>query len=319
MANYSTETVNTQFINQTFIDKIYSGHVKEAMDAASTFVRLKLREEGFTRKILTPQMVTAADLDRDLVDQPRIIIEKEPDSVAASFSLSAQPEIRYFKAARYDVGFYKVASNDFRKSKYELATYKSNIQQILQENSVKDIQRQEDTNFTSKLRSIAADVDSGNYGIQSEGTYTFGIKTLMNLVKVLAQNEQKPGKVLMSYGLYLDLITRRATMIGSPAATEHLRGAGLDTFYGFQIVTTNKADLLQSDPNTPATKGDSVYVFAPEAYFGQFYSLQEPTVFLKTEADMIEFQTYEAVGVGVGNTRGFVLGDFNLAGTDPDV
>ncbi len=142
--NYSVETVNTQFINQTFVDKVYSGHVKEAMDAASTFVRLKLREEGFTRKILTPQMVTSADLDRDLTDQPRIIVEKEPDSIAASFSLSAQPELRYFKAERYEVVMYKVASNDFRKSKYELATYKSNIQQILQENSVKDIQKQED-------------------------------------------------------------------------------------------------------------------------------------------------------------------------------
>ena len=191
-------------------------------------------------------------------------------------------------------------------------------------------------NFVGSLNDISVNSGSGNYGIQSSGASAFGIKSLMKLVKVLAQNEQKPGKVLMSYGLYLDLITRRATMIGSPAATEHLRGAGLDTFYGFQIVTTNKADILTSDylgsagsggwptdQTNEATagenKGDLVIVFAPEAYFGQFYSLQEPTVFLKTEADMIEFQTYEAVGVGVGNTKGFVIGDFNMDGTDPDV
>lgn len=316
--NYTTETVNTQFINQTFVDKIYSGHIKEAMDAASTFVRLKLREEGFARKIFTPQMVTSADLDRDLTDQPRIIVEKELDSVASSFALSAQPEIRYFKGARYEVTMHKVASNDFRKSKYELATYKSNIQQILQENSVKDIQKQEDYNLVTRLKAIAADAGSGNYGVQSTAS-NFGIKTLMTNVKVLANNEQKPGKILMPYGLYLDLITRRATMIGSPAATEHLRGAGLDTFYGFQIITTNKAEFLQSDANDPATKGDTVFIFAPEAYLGQFYSLQEPTVFLKTEADIIEFQTYESVGVGIGNNKGFVVSDYNLAGTDPDV
>lgn len=328
--NYTTETVNTQFINQTFVDKIYSGHIKEAMDAASTFVRLKLREEGFARKIFTPQMVTSADLDRDLTDQPRIIVEKEPDSIASSFALSAKPEIRYFKGARYEVSMHKVSSNDFRKSKYELATYKSNIQQILQENSVKDIQKQEDANLVTRLKGIAVDfANSGNYGIQSSGAAGFGIKTLMKNVKVLANNEQKPGKILMPYGLYLDLITRRATMIGSPAATEHLRGAGLDTFYGFQIVTTNKAELLTSaTPNAPGdqgtegvgeNKGDMVIIFAPEAYLGQFYSLQEPTVFLKTEADMIEFQTYEAVGVGIGNNKGFVIADFNLDGTDPDV
>lgn len=308
-------TVSTQFINQTFIDKVYGGQIKEAMDASSTFVRLKLREEGFTRKIITPQQVTAADLDRDLDDQPRIIVEKEPDSIAASFGLSGRPEIRYFKAPRYAVNFYKVASEDFRKSKYELATYKANIQQILQENSVKDIQRQEDANFIAGLKTIAADANSGNPGVQ-DYTEGFGVRSLMKALKLLTKLEQKPGKILMPYNLYMELLTRQARIIGDTAATEHLRGVGLETFYGFQIVTTNKHDLLSSDGSTDpeaATFGDMVAIFAPESYFGQFYSLQDPTVFIKTEADMIEFQTYESVGVGVGNTKGFVLAKFTTS------
>jgi hypothetical protein len=51
-------------------------------------------------------------------------------------------------------------------------------------------------------------------------------------------------------------------------------------------------------------------VFAPEAYLGQFYTLQDATVFLKAEQDMIEFQTYEAVGAGIGNVNGAVVLDF---------
>lgn len=70
------ETVNVQFLNQSFIDKIDQGLVKEAGAAMSAFVRQKLRETGFTRKILTPQMITASDLDRGLDDQPRVIIER---------------------------------------------------------------------------------------------------------------------------------------------------------------------------------------------------------------------------------------------------
>lgn len=318
---YNVETVQTQFINQAFVDKVYAGHVKEAMDAMSTFVRQKLREEGFTRKVFTPQLVTSSDLDRDVdTDQPRIIVEKEPDSVAASFGLSAKSELRYFKTPRYEVKFYKVASPDFRKSKYELATYKANIQQILQENSVKDIQKQEDSNFVANLKAITAVSDAivgpvGEYDAfktYDGSTSGFGITTLMEQITVLANNQQKPGKLLMPYGLYLKLLSRRATNIGSPAATEHLRGVGLDAFYGFQIITTNKTDILK-DTNP----GDMVYVFAPESYLGQFYSLQEPTVFLKTEADMIEFMTYEAVGVGIGNIRGYVAGKYHLT-NDPD-
>lgn len=319
------ETVSTQFINQTFIDKVYGGHIKEAMDASSTFVRQKLREEGFARKILPPQLVTAADLDRDLVDQPRVIVEKEPDSTAASFGLSGQPEIRYFTAARYAVNFYKVAGEDYRKSKYELATYKANIQQILQENQVKDLQRQEDTNFMNGLWAIAIDGNSGNPGVQdyTSSSTGFGINTLMNAVAIITNQQQKPGKILMPYTVYMKLLTRQARIVGDVAATEALRGTGLNNFYGFEIITTNKHDLLTSanfssgqfgnaTASTNANYGNMVVVTAPEAYFGQFYSLQEPTVFIETRADMIEFQTYESVGIGIGNTKGFVIAKFDL-------
>ena len=330
--NYTVETVNTQFINQAFVDKVYSGHIKEAMDAMSTFVRQKLREEGFTRKVFTPQLVTSSDIDRDLTDQPRIIVEKEPDSVAASFGLNGKAELRYFKTPRYEVSFYKVASPDFRKSKYELATYKANIQQILQENSVKDIQKQEDKNFVGNLKTITAGAGAGPYdpfalfnavagtGGASSTNMAMGVTSLMEQIAVLANNQQKPGKILMPYGLYLKLLARKATMVGSAVAGESFRGAGLNDFYGFQIITTNKSDILTSDANDAAKYGDTVYVFAPESYLGQFYSLQEPTVFLKTEADMIEFHTYEAVGVGIGNVRGFVEGKYDIssAAVDPD-
>lgn len=391
--SYTVETVNTQFINQAFVDKVYSGHTKEAMDAMSTFVRQKLREEGFTRKVFTPQLVTSSDLDRDLHDQPRIIVEKEPDSVAASFGLSAKSELRYFKTPRYEVSFYKVASPDFRKSKFELATYKANIQQILQENSVKDIQKQEDSNFIANLKTITAANGSGAYDAfnkYSSGTYAMGVKSLMEQIAVLADNQQKPGKILMPYGLYLKLLSRKATQVGSAVAGESFRGAGMNDFYGFQIITSNKADILadrvgvlndaevtvatnvatvtlpaghgvaigdtieiagsatftagtytvsnvstndvsfaytvadgtySADVYFGATaQGNMVHVFAPESYLGQFYSLQEPTVFLKTEADMIEFHTYEAVGIGIGNVRGFVAGVYDVSNTavDPD-
>lgn len=314
MSDYQTETVNVQFINQQFIDKIDQGMTKEAGAAMSAFVRQKLREEGFARKILTPQSVTSAELDRGLDDQPRIIVEKEPDSVAASIALSANGELRYFKGERYEVPFYKIESDTFKKSKYELATYRTDIRQVIQDNSVKDIQREEDVNFWNGVTSIAS--TAGNeldYSAAGTGV-NFGVRSLMDLVELIVDNFQKPGKILLPYKLYLKLISRKATVIGDIATSDLFRGGDQTNFYGFEIVTTNKSDIL-----TDTTKGDMAAVFAPEQYLGQFYSMQDPTVFLKTEKDMVEFSTYESVGIGIGNTDGMATAKFDLAnGTDPD-
>ena len=294
---YNSETINVQFLNQSFIDKIDNGMTKEAGVAMSAFVRQKLREDGFTRKILEPIMVTAADLDRQVTDEPTIIVEKEPDSVAANLPFVGAATPRYFTGARYPVTFNKISSAEFKKSKFELATYRTDIRTVLQENSVKDLQKQEDENFYANVMTIAQ--ANGNY-------YNIGggltVPNLMTATKYLLQKQLPVGAILMTQSLYADLLKQPSTQIGSPAASELFRGqSGLDNFYGFKIITTNKNDIL---PDNRAV------IFTAPGYLGQFYSLQDATVFLKTEADMVSFQTYEALGVGIGNVNGVVVADF---------
>ena len=306
MNNLQTETMNTQFLNVSFLNKLDEGMTKEASAAMSAFVRQKLREEGFTRKILQPQMVTSADLDRGLDDQPRVIIEKEPDSIAATMSLSGTTEVRYFTGARYEVPFYKISSVRFKKSKYELATYKTDIRNILQENSVKDLQTQEDTNFIAGLKAIQLKVRGAEVVTTTGARIT---DQIMELISKLSADQQKASKILISHQAYLRLLREPATQLGSVVADQSFRTGSMDGFYGFDIITSIKSDILSSDGTK---QGDLVGVFAPESYLGQFYSLQEPTVFLKAEADMIEFETYESIGVGIGNAKGFILGAIDL-------
>ena len=52
MSNYNTETVNVQFLNMSFLDKIDQGMTKEAGVAMSAFVRQKLREDARTPQII---------------------------------------------------------------------------------------------------------------------------------------------------------------------------------------------------------------------------------------------------------------------------
>lgn len=297
MSGYNTETINTQFLNQSFLDKIDQGMTKEAGAAMSAFVRQKLREDGFTRKILNPVQITASELDRQLTEEPTVIVEKEPDSVAANLPFLGKADIRYFKGSRYPVTFQKITSAKFMKSKFELATYRTDIRTILQENSVKDLQAQEDVNFYNNIVSIAQ--ANGNVSTIAGG---FSKKNLMEGVKKLLAKKLPVGCILMTQSMYADLLTFAATEIGSPAASELFRGqSSLDNFFGYKIITTNKADLLPTN---------RAIFFAPQEYLGQFYSLQDATVFLKTEADMISFETYEAIGSGIGNVDGAIICDF---------
>ena len=70
---------------------------------------------------------------------------------------------------------------------------------------------------------------------------------------------------------------------------------------GYKIITTNKLNILPEN---------QAIVFAPPEYLGQFYTLQDATVFLKVEQDIIEFTSYEAIGIGIGNVNGAVVLNF---------
>lgn len=297
MSGYNTETINVQFLNQSFLDKVDQGLTKEAGVAISAFVRQKLREDGFTRKVLNPINITAAELDRQITEEPTVIVEKEPDSVAANLPFLGRAEIRYFTTARYPVTFQKITSKEFKKSKFELATYRTDIRTVLQENSVKDLQKQEDYNFYNNILTMATQ-NNNVYNIAGGFTKANLISGIKNLL-----NYQLPvGCILMTQSMYADLLSFPATEVGSPAASDLYRGQGtLDTFFGYKIITTNKNDILPTN---------QCIVFAPQEYLGQFYALQDAVVFLKVEQDIIDFTTYEAVGVGIGNVNGAVVLNF---------
>jgi hypothetical protein len=301
MSNYNTETVNVQFLNQSFLEKIEQGMTKEAGVAMSAFVRQKLREDGFTRKILPMQSITAAELDRQLTEEPTVICEKEPDSVAATLPFLSRSPIRYWTTPRYAVTFQKIASDDFRKSKFELATYRTDIRTVLQENSVKDIQEQEDLGFYNNIVSVAT-AQSNVFSISgfTKTNYLAGIKKLI-------EKRLPVGCVLMSQSLYNDMLSFPSTDIGSPAASSLYMGeTSLQSPFGYKVITTNKS----TSSNGGFFPTNRMIVFTSPQFLGQSYSLQDATVFLKVEADMIEFHSYEAVGIGLGNVQGAVVIDF---------
>lgn len=298
VAAYNTETqrVSAQFINSNWVRKLDEGRVKEAQDQGTAFIREKLRQESFARRILTPVLLSDDEIDRDVnTDLPKKIVEKEPESTATFVPFKGSGRRRWFRGPRYEVYFGRTESDRFNKSKFELMTYQNDIRKILADNSVKDMADEEDIKFYETIDAIitatptqAIDVPGG----LNRGGVVSGIQKL--------STDRLPiGKMLLTKTLFYDLLRLEATNVGDVVAAQHYKEGveQQDYLWGFPCVTTIKDDILPSN---------ELWIFAPENFLGNFFLLQDATLYIKQEADMITFWSYAAPGIGIGNTRSVI-------------
>lgn len=105
------------------------------------------------------------------------------------------------------------------------------------------------------------------------------------------------GKVLMHKNTYIDSLKLKTEDIGfAPQEARFNRGVeGEETFLGLPVVTTIKDNLV---------KENEIFFFTQPEFFIKFFFLQDATLFMKTEADLIHFHTYESPGIGIGNRCG---------------
>ena len=288
-----TTQVSAQLINSSFLRKVEGGQVKEAAAEGSAFIRSKLREASFARQVITPVTLADDEIDRDeYTDLPKKIVEKEPDSYATFVPFKGTGDRTWFSGPRYAIYFGKVESQRFNKSKFELMTYQNDIRKILSDNSVKDMAKEEDSKFLETIIAVAT-------GAQhlTPGSGGLDATNLTALFQAHIGRQVPIGKMLMTKELYYEALKLPATSVGDPVASRHYDDGveEEEKLWGIPVVTTIKNDLV-------APK--DIYLFSPETYLGNFYLLQDATLFIKQEADMIEFWSYSAPGLGIGNTKG---------------
>ena len=322
--NIETSGISAQYINQSFVRKLEDGRVKEAQDEGSRFIRSKLRQESFAREILEPVEIGADEIDRDEhTDQPKKIIEKEPDSVATFVTFKGSGQRTFFRGPRYSVSFGKIETEHFMKSKFELLTYQNDIRKILTDNSVKDMADVEDQKFIETVKAAMGQVgrttvlDKNNAAGEAvaNSDTSFNVANLKaandldcdgkpltkNLIAQLYQNmtmQKMPiGKLLMTKSTFMEVLKFDHTEVGNDIVSAHYRDgiAGEEKLFGVPVITTIKNDIIADN---------EIYLFAPENYLGNFFLLQDATLFIKQEADMIEFWSYSAPGIGIGNANG---------------
>lgn len=319
-------SVPARVLNELFSQKIGSAEGKEKLaEYGGSYVRDKLREVSYARKIIPPEQVTRTDCQRSVNHDTLVkIVDIEPQSRAMSITFRGSPTARLIRGARAELGFYTISSEMFQKTEQELLAYEMPITKIIEENSVKDIQEVEDREFTSHIeaacQALQVEANGGvatilnSTQLQGAGAVEFSIRKgelartastadatprpvqrpdLVNMYKLLDGNRLRSERVLMTEVDWDDILQWTVEDFGDRLQSETtVDGYKYNTLLGRAYIRTIKTDILRAG---------NIYVFTKPEFFGKFYVLNNTKFYIDKIANMITFQAWEDISMGVIN------------------
>lgn len=287
------EGMDSTTFNNLFVERLDTPEgIQKTAAAGSAFVRAVMREVAFSRRILPPESVTRADCTRSTKHDTLIkIVDIEPDSKAFAVNFRGEAEEKYIQGKRYALPFFKIESQKFQKSEGELLAYDYPITKVIEENSIKDLQAVEDEKF---IEYAEAAINITGKRIVSTDT-AVDRKNLTSLFKMIDYDRLSVGCVLMNNVDYDDWLVQDATEIGSPLASEiTVSGYKYDSILKRKLVVTNKSNIVAPG---------ELWAFTEPAYLGNFFILNDTKFWIKKEADMIIWKTWEYIAEGFGNLK----------------
>lgn len=305
--------------NQVFLEHLESGDsgmLKKAQDAVNDFTRVKMREDGFFRKILPPITITNDELDRQVdTDKPVKIVDKEPGSRASiSVPFATLPMARYIRGPRYRVMFNRILTPKFVKDVDELRTYHMDIRQVISDNAIKDMLAEEDGKFIKACVGAvggAAGATVAETGVVQWHTTSDEI-TRESLVESTKTMPSTPSSLEATTALINNITIKdilkwfRDESGGDIAEDMLLKGFTEKVILGIKIIVTIKRDIVPTN---------TLYYFAEPKVLGKFFILEDATMFMKREHFMVEFFAYESIGAAIGNNAAVARHDFNVSTT----
>lgn len=304
--------------NSVFLDHLESGDpamIKTASDAVNDFTRLKMREDGFMRKIMPPVPISNDELDRQVdTDKPVKVVDKEPNSPAALMvPFATTPLSRYIRGPRYRVMFARIQTPRFVKDVTELRTYQMDIRQVISDNAIKDMLAEEDTKFIYAVNSalIGAGQTNPDTGVVQWTGSSLGVtrETLVESIKVLSKTPAhlEPNTGLINNITIKDVMKFHRDEAGGDVSADILiKGFTEKTLFGVTYIVTIKTDIVPTN---------TVFYFAEPKFLGKNYTLEDATMFMDKRAYMIEFFAYEEIGAAIGNTAAISRFDWSNGGS----
>jgi hypothetical protein len=323
--------IPAKLINDKFMEKIASNDLNKAAEVATDYTRLTLREEGLLRKILPPQTITAAELDKQLdTDEPVKIVDKEVSQpLSMSVGFATLPKNRIMKGDRYRVDFARILSPSYFQDIRRLEQYDYDIRNVFKENAIKDHMTAEDVPFFQTVDAIVGSTGNAaspvtgkvqfhNYATSANplGTATgFSRDALVEATKILSKGytpsaplgaEQTPIRlntdlIVMNVNTGREYLKFQHTNVGDLSTELFKGGLSVTNLLGHKHLFTMKDDII---------KDGEVYYFAAPQFLGKFYELEQPTMFVDRRAFMVEFFIYSSIGASIGNPFGVAKAKF---------
>jgi hypothetical protein len=324
------EVENIQALNRKLIDQISAsdeGEIKQASTAGTNMIRRRIREEGFTRRIIPPVPVTNDDLDRVVQhDRPVIIEDMEPLSKGAKsipFGDTADSEAYY--GNKFVCVFNPITTPEWTKDINELRTYRMDLRQVITDNSLKDIQTEEDGKFMAGINTIVGpvaangapgiglggvqqnfecvpiDVQNGSYTANStgNGAWAWNRRDYAKVLSVLENQNLNNGVILMNRKTAKQFLTFDRSEIGGDLAQdlfkEGLTALQEAKIFGVKHLFTIKRNLVPDNV---------IYLFTEPGFLGRFYTLSEVTLFVEKKKDILRSSARETISVTVANVLG---------------
>jgi hypothetical protein len=297
-------------VNNAFLGMLDQGMEKQAQDAVNDYIRVRMREDGFHRRIIPPVQITNDELDRQVdTDKPVKVVDKEPNSPAAiSVPFATQPVNRYIRGPRFRVMFDRIMTPRFTKDIDELRTYDMDIRQILSDNSIKDMLAEEDGKFIAVCNLLlvaqgAVVPETNSVQWQNIGG---GITrdTIAESMKILPStpNHLNPSTVLINNVSIWDVVKWGRDEAGGDLSQDLLeRGFAEREIMGVRWIVTIKRDLVPDS---------TTFQFAEPKFPGKFYILEDTTMYIDRKAFMLEFYAYESLGSAIANVAAVGRADF---------
>jgi hypothetical protein len=286
--------VDTKYLNQMFTDSLAAGDRVKCAQAGELYIRLRMREAPFCRKILPPQAITKEDCQRS-EEHDTLIVMKDiaPEAEAVSLTFRGRPNHKYVQGKRFSIGLYKISSLEYEKAEEELLAYEMPITALLEEDIVKMMQYEEDSNFIHQCEDIVTRTNGKDIQVATS-TGKIDKEALISLTNLIDGDELETACFLMSKTTWNDWSGQGSEVFDVGAWDVAKYGYKEETILGRKCYVTLKEDLVPRNV---------VWAFCSPEYLGYYFTLDEAKFWVDSKADLIHFKGWEYVGCGIGNTR----------------
>ena len=304
------DALSAQQYNAEFLTKVATMEGQAQLsEAGRQYVKTELQEAAFSRAILPQEPISAADCQRNVNDNSLYVIRDiEPGVSAVGVDNLGEPDGNYVKGERYVIPIVNFATKRFQITVEDLRAYQYKITKRIEDKSVPILEKLEDKFFLRMINAAVQQPDAqkvipGTFGTAGDAP-ALNVDDHIKLKNTLqaginggASKKLEVKTLLATQEVYETLI--KIPNVGDDFGKDRvLNGITSDTLYGTKVTRTIKSDLL---PN------GHVWAFAAPDFLGHNFAMGEPTFEIKSQFGLIEWQTKESIGMGIGNSAAAAL------------